>query len=51
MSLSVKRVNLVVIYHWVNTFLSFLSHLADRQAFEPAVILIIELPSGDADSP
>jgi hypothetical protein len=34
-----------------NTFLPFLSHLADRQGFEPAVILIIELPSDDAGSP
>jgi hypothetical protein len=34
-----------------NTFLPFLSQMADSRAFEPAVILIIELPSGLADSP
>jgi hypothetical protein len=34
-----------------NTFLPFVGQMADRQGFEPAVILIIELPSGDADRP
>jgi hypothetical protein len=34
-----------------NTFLPFLGQMTDARAFEPAVILIIELPSGVADSP
>jgi hypothetical protein len=32
-------------------FLPFLGQMADMRAFEPAVFLIIELPSGVADSP
>jgi hypothetical protein len=47
----VKRVNLVMLYQQANTFLAFLRQMADAQLFEPAVILIIELPSGVADSP
>jgi hypothetical protein len=34
-----------------NTFLPSLRQTADSRAFEPVVLLIIELPSGDADSP
>jgi hypothetical protein len=34
-----------------NTFLAFLRQMADARLFEPAVILIIDLPSGVAESP
>jgi hypothetical protein len=35
----------------ITLFLPFLRQMADSRAFEPAVFLIIELPSGVADSP
>jgi hypothetical protein len=39
-----------MLYQQANTFLAFLGQMADARLFEPAAILIIELPSGVADS-